>query len=104
MPGHALPKLDLSRLTALMRIATFNIENLDNSDSNPSLQQRAPVLRSMLNRLDADILCGVSSIFPRRCLRLERSVPAYGAGVVAGSNSMSGETLTTITVKSSAGG
>lgn len=42
-----------------MRIATFNIENLDDKpgDSNPSLQERAPILRAALNRLQADILC-----------------------------------------------
>jgi endonuclease/exonuclease/phosphatase family metal-dependent hydrolase len=42
-----------------MKIATFNIENLDDKsdDKNPSLEQRAPVLRGVLNRLDADILC-----------------------------------------------
>ncbi len=42
-----------------MRVATFNIENLDDkSDSrNPPLEVRAPVLRTILNRLNADILC-----------------------------------------------
>ena len=43
----------------MFRIATFNIENLDTAASkyNPSLAERAPSLRSMLNRLKADILC-----------------------------------------------
>ena len=43
----------------MLKIATFNIENLDDvsDDRNPSLTERAPSLRSMLNRLDADILC-----------------------------------------------
>ncbi len=42
-----------------MRIATFNIENLDESedDRNPSFEVRAAVLRPALERLDADILC-----------------------------------------------
>lgn len=43
----------------MLKIATFNIENLDDKSdrSNPSLDERVPVLRSALNRLDADILC-----------------------------------------------
>lgn len=42
-----------------MRVATFNIENLDDvADSkNPTLDERAPILRGMLERLDADVLC-----------------------------------------------
>ena len=42
-----------------MRIATFNIENLDNQgdDNNPTLGSRAPVLRALLSRMNADILC-----------------------------------------------
>ncbi len=42
-----------------MRIATFNIENLDDQadSSNPSLPVRAPILRTTLERLQADILC-----------------------------------------------
>lgn len=42
-----------------MRIATFNIENLDNKadSSNPPLEERAPTLRRILHRLQADILC-----------------------------------------------
>ena len=39
-----------------MRIATFNIENLDESN-NPSLEQRIAVLRPQLLRINADILC-----------------------------------------------
>jgi endonuclease/exonuclease/phosphatase family metal-dependent hydrolase len=43
----------------MLRIATFNIENLDTSSSksSPSLALRAPVLRTMLKRINADILC-----------------------------------------------
>ncbi len=42
----------------MLRIATFNIENLDDKPgTNPPLDVRAPVLRATLNRLDADILC-----------------------------------------------
>lgn len=41
-----------------MRIATFNLENLDMSDAaDPPLAERLPVLRPQLLRLDADILC-----------------------------------------------
>jgi endonuclease/exonuclease/phosphatase family metal-dependent hydrolase len=41
-----------------MRIATFNLENLDLSDrADPPLAERVPVLRPQLERLDADILC-----------------------------------------------
>lgn len=43
----------------MFRIATFNIENLDDKadDKNPPLEERAPILRSFLTRLNADILC-----------------------------------------------
>ena len=42
-----------------MKIATFNVENLDysSSDRNPPLEQRAPILKAQLERLDADIIC-----------------------------------------------
>ncbi|BDD04530.1 endonuclease/exonuclease/phosphatase family protein [Aureibacter tunicatorum] len=42
-----------------MRVATFNIENLDNKpdEKNPSLAQRAPVLKKELERINADIIC-----------------------------------------------
>ena len=41
-----------------MRIATFNLENLDDGpDVSPPLAARLPVLAPMLERLDADILC-----------------------------------------------
>ena len=43
----------------MLRIATFNVENLDDKsdDKNPSLEMRAPILRATLRRLNADILC-----------------------------------------------
>lgn len=43
----------------MVKIATFNIENLDESSSkySPTLDKRIPSLRGMLYRLDADILC-----------------------------------------------
>ena len=43
----------------MLRVGTFNVENLDDEsdDNNPPLKERIPVLRSDLNRLDADILC-----------------------------------------------
>jgi len=41
-----------------MRIATYNMENLDDkANLNPSLNARIPVLRTVLNRLQADVLC-----------------------------------------------
>ncbi|MCK9566086.1 MAG: endonuclease/exonuclease/phosphatase family protein, partial [Methanothrix sp.] len=41
-----------------LRIATFNLMNLDNRhDQYPSLEERIPILRPQLVRLDADILC-----------------------------------------------
>lgn len=40
------------------RIATFNLENLDDGPSaHPPLDQRLPVLRPQLTRLRADVLC-----------------------------------------------
>ncbi len=43
----------------MLRIATFNMENLDISDDdyNPTLAERADVLRKNLLRFNADILC-----------------------------------------------
>lgn len=43
----------------MLRIATFNIENLDldPTDKNPILTIRKPVLQTILNRMNADILC-----------------------------------------------
>ncbi|MBD0400849.1 endonuclease/exonuclease/phosphatase family protein [Flammeovirga sp. EKP202] len=42
-----------------MRIATFNIENLDFSgdDKNPSLELRKPALRNQFERMNADVVC-----------------------------------------------
>ncbi|QID18255.1 endonuclease [Nitrogeniibacter mangrovi] len=42
-----------------MRIASFNVENLDTDedDKNPMLALRVPVLRGAFVRLDADLLC-----------------------------------------------
>ncbi len=39
-----------------MRVATFNIENLDDTN-NPSLDERIEILRPQLLRINADILC-----------------------------------------------
>ena len=43
----------------MLRIATFNIENLDNlaDDKNPSLPERVAVLQKTIRRFNADILC-----------------------------------------------
>jgi len=42
-----------------MKIATFNIENLDNKadERNPSLEQRKPILQEQFKRMDAEIIC-----------------------------------------------
>ncbi|MBV1931515.1 MAG: endonuclease/exonuclease/phosphatase family protein [Porticoccaceae bacterium] len=43
----------------MLKIATFNIENLDDKpdDNNPQFARRIPVLRTALKRLQADVLC-----------------------------------------------
>ena len=47
-----------------LRIATFNVENLDGDSvgddgavNHPTLQERAEVLRPQLQRINADVLC-----------------------------------------------
>jgi len=40
-----------------MRIATFNLENLDMPTERPTFDQRAAALRPQLTRLRADVLC-----------------------------------------------
>ncbi len=40
-----------------MRIATFNLENLDDDNGNPTLADRIAVMRPALERINADILC-----------------------------------------------
>lgn len=41
-----------------MRIATFNLENLDDEPGqDPSLATRVAIMRPQLDRLAADILC-----------------------------------------------
>ncbi|MEX2454024.1 MAG: endonuclease/exonuclease/phosphatase family protein [Rhodospirillaceae bacterium] len=41
-----------------MRIASFNLENLDlSAAADPPLAERLPILRPQIERLDADILC-----------------------------------------------
>ncbi|RCU52540.1 endonuclease [Corallincola holothuriorum] len=42
-----------------MRIATFNVENLDTpaDETNPSLNQRVPILKAAFERINADIIC-----------------------------------------------
>ena len=43
----------------MLRIATFNIENLDSDadETNPALNDRIPTLQALLNRISAQILC-----------------------------------------------
>jgi endonuclease/exonuclease/phosphatase family metal-dependent hydrolase len=63
-----------------MRLATFNIENLDlGPDVDVPFETRAVVLRPMLERLDADVLClqevngqHVPGVPERRLLALDR--------------------------------
>lgn len=63
-----------------MRVATFNLENLDlTSDAEVGLDDRIPILRPQLERLDADILClqevngqHVKGIKPRVLLALDK--------------------------------
>ena len=40
-----------------LRIATFNLENLDDDSDEPTLDQRIAVMRPQFLRIDADILC-----------------------------------------------
>lgn len=71
-----------------MRIATFNLENLDDGpDVRPPLADRIAALAPMLERLDADILClqEVNAQRPagareRRLLALDRLLAASGLG------------------------
>lgn len=43
----------------MLRIATFNVENLDDrpDEYNPGIAERAPVLRAAFQRLRADVIC-----------------------------------------------
>ena len=43
----------------MFRVGTFNVENLDSKsdDKSPPINDRAPVLRTVLNRMNVDILC-----------------------------------------------
>ncbi len=67
-------------MTTRLRIATFNLENLDDEETeeNPPLAERIGVMRPQLARLDADVLClqevnGQEVVGgPRRLLALER--------------------------------
>jgi hypothetical protein len=40
-----------------LRLATFNLESLDDRPGDPTVEERAAVLRPQLLRLDADVLC-----------------------------------------------
>jgi endonuclease/exonuclease/phosphatase family metal-dependent hydrolase len=64
-----------------VRIATFNLENLDDKpDKGPTLQERIAVMRPQLIRLNADILCfqevngQEAPGQPRRLLALEKLI------------------------------
>ncbi len=65
-------------MTATIRVATFNLENLDDKPGQqPSLAERIAVMRPQLERLGADILClqevngQEQTGEPRRLLALE---------------------------------
>ncbi len=40
-----------------LRVATFNIENLDIGPKHPPIEARIPTLQAQLRRLDADVIC-----------------------------------------------
>jgi len=40
-----------------LRVATFNIENLDIGPKYPPIEARIPTLQAQLHRLDADVIC-----------------------------------------------
>ena len=45
-------------MTERVRVATFNLENLDDKlGQKPSFEARAALMRPQLVRLDADVLC-----------------------------------------------
>lgn len=56
-----------------LRIATFNVENLDDGATiRPPLAERVQIMRPQLERVSADILC------PRRCIARGRRGPYTG--------------------------
>ncbi len=68
-------------MSTKLRIATFNLENLDDKPrQTPTLEERIAVMRPQLVRLNADILClqevngQEKTGQPRRLLALERLV------------------------------
>ena len=49
-----------------LRIATFNLENLDDKPrQQPTLDERIAVMRPQLLRLQADMLCLQEEVLPR---------------------------------------
>ena len=87
-------------MTERLRIATFNLENLDDKpDEEPSLQERIPLMRPQLTRLAADVLC-LQEVHgqkeddePRRLLALEQLLERtpYAAYHVAHTKTQGGE-------------
>jgi hypothetical protein len=62
-----------------MRIATFNLENLDDEPGqDPSLASRAAILRPQLERLAADILAARSPAHPTSELHRASSTTRLG--------------------------
>ena len=66
-------------MALMLRIATFNLENLDDKPGQkPTLDERIALMRPQLVRLNADILClqevngQEAPQQPRRLLALER--------------------------------
>lgn len=44
-------------MSSRLRIATFNLENFDETSEEPSLEERITLMRPQLARVDADVLC-----------------------------------------------
>lgn len=58
MVSAVIGLINVLSMSLKLRIATFNLENLDNEPGKkPTLQERITVMRPQLIRLNADILC-----------------------------------------------
>ena len=67
-------------MARIIRIATFNLENLDDKNKKPTLDERIALMRPQLLRINADILClqevngQEQTDQPRRLLALEKLI------------------------------
>jgi len=60
------PVTERVRMPTTLRIATFNLENLDDKPrQQPTLDERIAVMWPQLLRLQADILCLQEEVLPR---------------------------------------